>query len=97
MTDKLVVLSPEGYPPKVTARGMAPGLEGGLEARTLFLVDTGFDNSDVFMAQLAGWLADHEPGVHTEIAHWRDERQPDPELCRRIKEEGDAVVIGVGT
>jgi hypothetical protein len=94
--EKLVVLNPEGYPPRVTAKGMAPALEG-LEGRTVFLVDTGFDNSDVFMTQLAGWLADHEPGIHTEIAHWRDERQPDPELCRRIKEEGDAVVIGVGT
>ena len=94
--DKLVVLNPEGYPPKVTARGMAPELDR-LEGKTLFLVDTGFDSSDVFMAQLAGWLADHEPGIRTEIAHWRDERQPDPELCRRIKKEGDAVVIGVGT
>ena len=96
MPEKLVVLNPEGFPPKVTAKGMAPALDG-LQGRTLFLVDTGFDNSDVFMEQLKGWLADHEPGIHTEIAHWRDERQPDPELCRQIKEEGDAVVIGVGT
>lgn len=97
MGEKIVVLNPEGYPPKVTARGMAPGLKDGLAGKTLFLVDTGFENSDVFMVQLAGWLADHEPSIRTEIAHWKDERQADPELCERIRAEGDAVVIGVGT
>ncbi|MDA8282971.1 MAG: hypothetical protein M0Z42_06645 [Actinomycetota bacterium] len=96
MAKQLVVLNPEGYPPRVTARGMASRLDG-LGGKTLFLVDTGFENSDNFMLQLQGWLRDHEPTIHTEIAHWSDERQPDPELCRRIKEEGDAVVIGVGT
>lgn len=97
MGEKLIALNPEGYPPKVTARGMARAVEGGLAGKTLFLVDTGFDNSDVFMEQLQGWLADHEPGIRTELAHWKDERLPDPELCRRIKDEADAVVIGVGT
>jgi hypothetical protein len=97
MPDKLVVFNPQGYPPKVTARGMAPSLEGGLLGKTLFLVDTGFENSDVFMAELQAVLAERSPSTHTVLAHWRDERQADPELCRQIKEEGDGVVIGVGT
>ena len=50
---KLTVLNPEGYPPKVDARGMAPALET-LQGKRLFLVDVGFENSDNFMAQLRG-------------------------------------------
>jgi hypothetical protein len=96
MPDKLTVLNPEGYPPKVTARGMAPSLQS-LEGAKLFLVDIGFDNSDNFMAQLQRWFADNEPKVETQVVRWRDERQGDPELCRRIKAEGDAAIIGVGT
>ena len=37
---KLTVLNPEGYPPRVDARGMAPALET-LQGKRLFLVDVG--------------------------------------------------------
>jgi hypothetical protein len=93
---KLTVLNPEGYPPYVDARGMAPALET-LQGRTLFLVDIGFENSDNFIRQLHGWFDEHEPGIRTEVARWRDQHQPDPELCERIAAEGDAAIIGVGT
>ena len=93
--DKLSVLSPLGYPPKVEGKGLAPSLES-LGGRKLFLVDVGFENSDAFMAQLAGWLQEHEPDVRTEIVRWRDQHKPDPELCTRIRAEGDAAILGVG-
>lgn len=96
MREKITVLNPEGYPPKVTARGMAPSL-GGLEGKRLFLIETGFENSDRFMAQLQAWFAAHRPDVRTEVARWRDEYRPDPDLSRRVKAEGDAAIIGVGT
>lgn len=96
MSGKVTVLNPEGYPPKVTANGMAPGLDS-LEGKTLFLVDVGFENSDNFIRQLHGWLADHEPGVQTKVVRWRDQHAPDPELCEQIRAEGDAAIIGVGT
>ncbi len=96
MSGKLTVLDPRGYPPKVTARGMAPGLER-LEGKTVFLVDIGFENSDAFIGQLEGWFAEHEPGVETRVVRWRDQHQPDPELCERIRAEGDAAIVGVGT
>ena len=54
------VLNPEGYPPQVGARGMAPSLDV-LDGSKLFLVDVGFANSDNFMAQLHGWFEDHRP------------------------------------
>ena len=93
---KLTVLNPEGYPPKVEARGMAPALET-LQGKRLFLVDIGFENSGPFMTQLHGWFEEHEPGIRTEVVRWRDQHNPDPELCGRIAAEGDAAIVGVGT
>jgi hypothetical protein len=92
---KLSVLNPLGFPPKVTVKRLAPGL-GSLRGRKLFLVDVGFENSDSFMAQLRGWLEQHEPEVRTEIVRWRDQHRPDPDLCARIRAEGDAAILGVG-
>jgi hypothetical protein len=92
---KLSVLNPLGFPPKVTLKRLAPGL-GSLRGRKLFLVDVGFENSDSFMAQLRGWLEQHEPDVRTEIVRWRDQHRPDPDLCARIRAEGDAAILGVG-
>jgi hypothetical protein len=48
------------------------------------------------MVQLKGWLAEHEPRVNTEVVRWEDQHRPDPELCARIKHEGDAAILGVG-
>jgi hypothetical protein len=93
--EKLSVLNPLGFPPLVKGRGLAPGLDR-LDGKKLFLVDVGFENSDNFMLQLEGWLGTHEPGVRTEIVRWRDQHRPDPELCERIKHEGDAAILGVG-
>ena len=60
----LTVLNPTGYPPKVTAKPMAPRLDT-LEGKTVYLVDCRFDDSDIFLKQLQGWFADHMPGVRT--------------------------------
>jgi hypothetical protein len=93
---KLTVLNPEGYPPQVDARGMAPALET-LHGKRLFLVDVGFENSDNFMRQLHGWLEEHQPSIRTEVVRMRDQHNPDPELYGRISAEADAAIIGVGT
>ena len=93
---KLTVLNPIGYPPQVAGRGLAPPLPK-LDGKTVFLVDVGFENSDRFMTELQGWLAEHEPAVRTNIVRWRNQHAPDPELCARIRAEGDAAILGVGT
>ena len=89
------VLSPLGFPPKITAKGLAPSLET-LEGRKIFLVDVGFENSDAFMVQLAGWLEEHHPEVRTELVRWENQQRPDPARSARIGEEGDAAILGVG-
>jgi hypothetical protein len=95
VSNTITVLSPLGFPPKVTANGLAPSLRS-LDGARLFLVDVGFENSDNFMVQLQAWLAEHEPAVRTEIVRWRNQHLPDPELSARIKAEGDAAILGVG-
>jgi len=93
---KLRVLNPTGYPPRVAGRGLAPPL-GSLDGKTVFLVDVGFENSDNFMSQLQGWFRQHEPNVRTSVVRWRNQHAPDPDLCDRIRAEGDAAILGVGT
>jgi hypothetical protein len=93
---KLTVLDPTGLPPKVTGRGLAPPLEA-LAGKTVFLVDVGFENSDTFMTELQGWFSQHEPNVRTNVVRWRNQHAPDPDLCNRIRAEGDAAILGVGT
>jgi hypothetical protein len=92
---KLSVLSPLGFPPKVTAKGLASSLDS-LDGRKIFLVDVGFENSDNFMVQLQGWLEEHHPKVRTEVVRWENQHRPDPVLSARIKAEGDAAILGVG-
>jgi hypothetical protein len=96
VSERLTVLNPQGFPPTVTGKGLAPALER-LDGKKLFLVDIGFENSDNFIRQLHGWMTDHEPDIATEVVRWRDQHRPDPELCERIAAEGDAAIIGVGT
>jgi hypothetical protein len=93
---KFRVLNPEGYPPAVSARGMAPGLDT-LDGKKVYLVDVGFANSDNFMTQLHDWFEEHRPTIRTEVVRWHNQHIPDPELCERIQADGDAAIIGVGT
>lgn len=89
------VLNPMGFPPKVTAKGLAPSLPT-VEGSTIFLVDIGFENSDRFMKEVKGWFDRNEPSVSTRVVQWKDEHLPDPETCELIKNEGDAAILGVG-
>ena len=95
MPDKLTVLNPQGYPPKVTQRGLSPSL-GTLEGKKLYLVDVGWEDCDVFMQQMSDWFGEHRPAVRTQIVRWKDQHAPDPELCDRIRSDGDAAILGVG-
>jgi hypothetical protein len=92
---RLIVHNPVGYPPQVVRRGLNNGLPT-LDGKRIFLVDVGFENSDNFMIQLRDWMSMHAPAVKTEVVRWRDQHAPDPELCERIKAEGDAAILGVG-
>jgi len=95
MTNRVAVHDPRGYPPKVTGKRLAPRLES-LDGKVIFLVDCQFDNSDVFMAQMREWFAEHLPQVKTRIIETRESWVDDPEMRANVAREGDGAILGVG-
>ena len=94
--NKIQVYNPMGYPPQITQLGMAERPET-LEGKTVYLVDCRFDDSDLFMEQMAAWFNEHMPSVKTVLkSKTGTHTQDDPELFQEIKEKGDAMVLGVG-
>ena len=96
MGDLITVLNPEGFPPKVTRKELAPRL-ATLEGRAVYLVDCRFDDSDVFLKQMQAWFGEHMPGVRTVFkpissVYLND----DPATWEEIKAKGHAAVVGVG-
>jgi len=92
----LTVLNPMGYPPKVTARPMAPRLQS-LEGKTVYLVDARFDDSEVLLKEMQAWFGEHMPSVTTKFVQMSSVyTRDDPKTWTEIKERGDAAIIGVG-
>src|SRR5918999_6122581 len=93
---KITVLNPMGYPPKVTRKPLAPRLET-LDGKPVYLVDCRFDDADIFLKQVQAWFAEHMPRVKTVLkpissVYTKD----DPATWQEIKANGDAAIIGVG-
>ncbi len=93
---KISVLNPLGFPPKVTRKALAPRLDT-LDGKTVYLVDCRFDDSDVFLAQMQRWFAEHMPSVKTVVKpisanYLRD----DPVTWEEIRARGHAAIVGVG-
>jgi hypothetical protein len=95
-SDRLTVLNPEGYPPKVSHKQMAPRLDT-LDGKTLYIVDCRFDDSDIFLKQVQAWFADHMPSVKTVFKPINSVyTQDDPATWEEVKANGDAAIIGAG-
>ena len=95
-TDRITVLNPTGFPPKVVEKPLAPRLSS-LDGKTLYLVDCRFDDSDVFLKQMQAWFAEHMPAVRTVFkpissVYLKD----DPTTWEEIRAKGDAAIVGVG-
>jgi|SRR5262245_15193870 len=96
MPDRIAVLNPMGFAPKVTRKEPAPRLPT-LEGKTVYLVDCRFDDSDIFLKQMQAWLARHLPGVRTVFkpissVYLHD----DPATWEEIQARGHAAILGVG-
>ena len=93
---KFSVLTPIGYPPKITPRPMAPRLES-LDGKKIYLVDPRFDDSGLFLKQMQNWFTEHMPSVTTQIVEMSSVyTKDDPKTWERIKSDGDAAIVGVG-
>ena len=95
MSGLLTVHDPRGYAPKVTGKQLAPRPQS-LDGKHLYLVDCLFDNSEVFMDQLKGWFGEHLPSVKTDIVKPRESWVDDPDMRKKVEEDGDAAILGVG-
>jgi hypothetical protein len=95
-SDRIVVHNPEGYPPKVTGKSLAPRVDT-LDGKTVYLVDCRFDDSDVFLKQMQAWFAENMPGVKTVFQPIRNVyTKDDPETWEEVKKNGQAAIVGVG-
>ncbi len=75
---------------------MAPRLES-LDDKTVYLVDTGFAGGHDFLEEVQDWFTGNMPSVKTVMRSKPVNLFTDaPELWAEIKENGDAVVFGVG-
>src|SRR5262245_62847182 len=95
--EKMAVLNPLGFPPKVVTKAMAPRLST-LEGKTVYLVDCRFDDSDVFLRQVQAWFGEHMPGVRTVFkpissVYLKD----DPATWQEIQARGHAAIVGAAT
>ena len=96
MAEKITVLNPVGYPPKVTQKQLAPRLES-LDGKRIYLVDCRFDDSVELLKQVQGWFADHMPSVTTKLVQLNNlYSRDDPQTWEMIRDSGDAAIVGVG-
>jgi|SRR5579862_5851331 len=93
---KLVGLNPKGMPPSITLLPLAPRFSS-LDNKTLYMVDIGFNNGNVFFQEMQRWFKENMPSVKTIYRRKAgDYPQEDPELWAEVKAAGAAVIMGVG-
>ena len=94
--DKITVLNPVGFPPKINKKNLSPRPES-LDGKTVYLVDCRFDDSVELLKQMQAWFAEHMPAVRTIVkpissVYLKD----DPATWQEIKARGHAAIVGVG-
>jgi hypothetical protein len=93
---RISVLDPTGYPPKISAKPLAPRL-ATLSGRTVYLVDCRFDDSDLFLQQMQTWFTEHMPSASTVLKRISSVYLvDDPKTWEEIRARGHAAILGVG-
>lgn len=93
---KLVGLNPKGMPPAITLFPLAPRLSS-LDGKTIYMVDIGFNNGNVFFQEMQRWFKENMPSVKTIYRRKEgDYPQDDPKLWAEVKAAGATVIMGVG-
>src|SRR6266480_3385570 len=96
LEEKITVLNPVGYPPKVDKKTIAPRPES-LDGKTIYLVDCRFDDSIELLKQVQNWFAEFMPAVKTKVISLSATYQhDDPKTWEEIKANGHAAIVGVG-
>lgn len=92
----LRVYDPTGYPPSITRKTPAPRPDS-LDGRTVYLVDSRFDDSAKLLEQMQIWFAHHMPGTTTKLVQMASYYgKDDPILWDEIKAANGVAILGVG-
>ena len=92
---KVTVYNPMGTPPPIQMRAMAPRLDT-IDGKTIYLVNTGFPNSDNFMDVLKEWFADNHSKTNIVVIRAQGMENITPAQKTEIGEKADAVIFGLG-
>ena len=92
---QITVYNPMGTPPPIEMKAMAPRLNS-LDGKTIYLVNTGFPNSDNYMAVLQEWFKDNHPKTSTVIVRSQGMGNVSPAVREEIQAKADAVFFGLG-
>jgi len=92
---RITVLNPMGTPPPIQMKAMAPRLDT-LDGKNIYLVNTGFPNSDNYMAVLQEWFKDNHPKATTTIIRAAGMGNLTPDGWKEVEEKADAVLFGLG-
>ena len=94
---KITVLNPLGTPPPIKLKSMAPRLNT-LDGKTIYIVDDGFVGGDNLLLEIVDWFGKNYPS--TKVVFKRKGGGgfdvEDPKLWAEIKENANAVIIGMG-
>ena len=95
-SNKIKVMDPRGYPPKMMPKAMAPRLDG-LDGKTIYLVDERFDDAGLLLEQVRLWFAEHMPSVKAKVVEISGNYgSVGDDFWQDLKEHADAAIVGVG-
>ena len=90
---KVTVLNPMGTPPPITVKPMATPLST-LDGKTLYLVNTGFVNTERLMEEFKKWFQANYP--KTTIVDQRTGMSNMNAALKKELEKADAVIFALG-
>jgi hypothetical protein len=92
--EKITVLSPLGTPPPVTVKPMAEPLST-LDGKTIYLVNTGFVNTERLMEEFKKWFQANYPKT-TIVDQRAGMSNLPPALKKELQEKADGVIFALG-
>jgi hypothetical protein len=92
--EKITVINPMGTPPPITAKQMAQPLST-LDGKTLYLVNTGFPNTERLMEEYKKWFQANYPKT-TIVDQRTGMSNLTPALKKELQEKADAVIFALG-
>jgi hypothetical protein len=96
-TSLCTVLDPRGQPTAVIKpHPLAPRLDT-LKGKTVYFIDVGFGGGWEFLEEAVAWFSRNLPEVKPVLQRKKSIMFADePETWKEVKQNGDAVVFGVG-